>query len=294
MMFNQRSDLPLKKDPSNRFLPWLIAFMIYLATLATAGVMALDGLVSHWQAGVTQTLTVQIPPGTNEKKTSDTLSKTLNLLNRTHGVAHAKAIPHSEIMSLLEPWLGTSETVNTLPLPILIDVELLAGAKINLDRLLKDLKKLEPKVSLDDHSVWLERVIRLTQSVQVLAAAILGFIGFATIGTLVFTTRVGLAVHHSVIEVLHLIGAKDSYIARQFANHALELGFKGGLIGVALAGPTLLGLGYLSSRLEGMLLPDIALTWIQWTGLALLPVLTAFFASITARLTVHRTLKRMM
>ncbi|MCW9035729.1 MAG: cell division protein [Rhodospirillales bacterium] len=292
-MFNQRTDLPLHKDPSNRFLPWLIAFMIYLATLATAGVMALDGLLSHWQAGVTHTLTVQISPNASEKKTEQVLSASLNLLNRTHGIAHAKAVPHSEIMTLLEPWLGVSDTVESLPLPILIDVELLDGVQINMERLLKDLKKIEPSASIDDHSVWLERVIRLTQSIQILAAAILGFIGFATIGTLIFTTRVGLAVHHSVIEVLHLIGAKDSYIARQFANHALGLGLKGGMIGIALAGPTLLGLGYLSSRLEGMLLPDVTLTWIQWGGLAMLPVLTAFFASITARLTVLGTLKRM-
>jgi len=92
-VFNQRTDLPLQKDPSNRFLPWLIAFMIYLATLATAGVMALDGLVSHWQAGVTQTLTVQLSPGSSDKKNQKTLSTSLNLLNKTHGIAHAKAMP---------------------------------------------------------------------------------------------------------------------------------------------------------------------------------------------------------
>ena len=34
---------------------------------------------------------------------------------------------------------------------------------------------------------------------------------------MIFTTRAGLAVHHNVIEILHIIGARDGYIARQFA-----------------------------------------------------------------------------
>jgi cell division transport system permease protein len=34
-----------------------------------------------------------------------------------------------------------------------------------------------------------------------------------------------------VIEVLHLIGANDSFIAAHFQRHFLQLGLKGGLIG---------------------------------------------------------------
>jgi len=293
-MFNRRTDLPLEKDPSSRFLPWLIAFMVYLATLAVAGGMVLEGLVTKWQAGVTRTLTVQIPPMAEEQKTQEALSAALNQLNRTHGIAHAKAVPFSEVMKLLEPWLGASEIVENLPLPILIDVELLAGMEINLERIGDGLRKIAPGATIDDHGVWLERLIRLTKSIQVLAAAIIGLIGLATVGTLVFTTRAGLAVHAHVIEVLHLIGAKDSYIATQFAGHALSMGLKGGVIGVVLATPTLIGLGMLSSRLEGTLLPELSLSWPQWILLGLLPAVTAFFANITARWTVLRTLKRMI
>ena len=293
-MLNGRTDLPLEKDPSSRFLPWLIAFMVYLATLAVAGGMVLEGLITKWQAGVTRTLTVQIPPLETEPKTQEALSAALNQLNRTHGIAHAKAVPFADVMKLLEPWLGVSETVENLPLPILVDVELLAGMEINLDRIGADLRKIAPNATIDDHGVWLERLIRLTKSVQVLAGAIIGLIGLATVGTLVFTTRAGLAVHANVIEVLHLIGARDSYIAKQFAGHALVMGLKGGLIGVVLAGPTLVGLGMLSARLEGTLLPELSLSGGQWVLLASLPMVTAAFANVTARWTVLRTLRRMI
>ena len=38
-MFTRRSDLPLDKDALSRFLPWLIAFMVFLAVLAMANAL---------------------------------------------------------------------------------------------------------------------------------------------------------------------------------------------------------------------------------------------------------------
>jgi len=53
----------------------------------------------------------------------------------------------------------------------------------------------------------------------------------ATILSVTFATRAAMATNRHVIEVLHLIGAKDSFIASHFQRHFLQLGFKGGLFG---------------------------------------------------------------
>ena len=118
-------------------------------------------------------------------------------------------------------------------------------------------------------------------------------IALATAGTVVFTTRTGLAVHREAIEVLHLIGAQDSYVARQFAWRALMFGLRGGVIGLALAVPTLFAVGYLAASLEGGLLPAISFRASQWAGLAVIPLLVAAVAMLTARFTVTRTLAAM-
>ena len=60
--------------------------------------------------------------------------------------------------------------------------------------------------------------------------------------SIVFATRTGLAVNHGTVEVLHLIGARDTFIAAQFQWPALRLGLRGGLIGLLPALITLLGL----------------------------------------------------
>jgi cell division transport system permease protein len=38
-MFRTRLDLPLDRDGSVRFLPWIVALMVYLASLALAGTL---------------------------------------------------------------------------------------------------------------------------------------------------------------------------------------------------------------------------------------------------------------
>jgi cell division transport system permease protein len=123
-------------------------------------------------------------------------------------------------------------------------------------------------------------------------------VGAASVLTVVFTTRAGLAVHHDVIELLHLMGARDLYIARQFENEAMRLGLSGGIAGVALAALTLWALGHAAAATavlgeEAKLLPDLRLVLWQWGALALLPLLTGFAAMLTARLTVLRALGRM-
>jgi len=119
-------------------------------------------------------------------------------------------------------------------------------------------------------------------------------IGTATVATLVFATRAGLVIHHDVIELLHMIGARDGYVAGQFQMRSLWLGLKGGLIGMALATATFLVLGYLGRQIEAMLMPPLALGPIQWAALASLVAFAALISMLTARITVMRALARML
>ncbi len=108
---------------------------------------------------------------------------------------------------------------------------------LDLDALRKSLTEVAPDAVLDDHGTWLQRFIGLAENVQLIAAGIVTLVGFATIAIVIFATRAGMAIHHSTIEILHLIGAKDSFIASQFQRHFFWLGLKGGLIGMGIARP---------------------------------------------------------
>lgn len=295
-MFARRSDLPLKNDATSRFLPWLVALMVFLAAVTLAAVFVLRGLVDRWDRDVAGTLTVQIAPAFGEGGavgTQERVDKALALLRATPGVLSARALTQSELVGLVEPWLGSSDLVGDLPLPQLLDVSLKPDAGVDVDDLVRRLGAAVPGASVDDHRVWLSRLVHLSRTIEWFAGGTVVLIGLVTAFTVVYATRTGMAVHGEVIEVLHLTGAQDDYIARQFAERAFVLGLRGGLMGLGLAVPVLLSIAWSARRLEGGFLPELALPLLGWLAIALLPAAAAVLAMATARITVHGTLGRM-
>lgn len=294
MLGVRRSDLPLDKDAHSRFLPWLIAFMVFLAVLAIGGILVLGATASRWDQGIGGTLTVQIAATDDPTADQRNLQNVLNVIASEPAIESYVAIDEEHMMELLKPWLGAGADPQDLPLPRLVDVSLADGARFDIEAFTEKLQLRVPEATVDDHRVWLQRLVNLIQTVEMIGLAVLGFIGLATVGTVVFTTRTGLAVHKEAIEVLHLIGAQDSYIAAQFAGRALMLGLKGGLIGMMLGLPALLAVGYLAESLEGAALPDISFGVFEWLLFAAIPVAVALLAMQTARTTVLRSLARML
>ncbi len=292
-MLARRSELPLEADPSHRYLPWVIAVMVYLAALALAGALALDAAMSRWGQGLRGVITVQIPAPEGGQGAAGRAAA-LEVLGATPGVVQATALTRDQLAALLEPWLGPGNLSPELPIPDLIDVRLAPDAELDLEALARRLEAAAPGAQLDDHKLWLDKVIRLSRWIQLLAAAVVLLIAAAGMAIVVFTTRAGLAVHHDVIEVLHLIGAWDSYIARQFQTHALMLGLRGGFMGLALAALTLFVLSRAAATLEGAFLPALSLGAGGWAALAAMPLIAGLIATLTARATVMRALQRML
>jgi cell division transport system permease protein len=104
-----------------------------------------------------------------------------------------------------------------------------------------------------------------------------------------------LAIHRSVIELLHLLGAQDAYIARQFQVHALALGLRGGVIGGIAAVATVIILGP-AGHLLALPVPIAAygiFDWRLWVLLIVTGLIAGGVAMVTARITVLRQLSRM-
>ncbi len=287
-----RPALPLKNTAANRFLPWIVALMVYLAALGLAGALTLDSALGRWQSERSATLTVQVPPA-DAQTTEARVAAALDALRGAPGVAAARPLPRNELVALLEPWLGAGNVAPDLPLPRLIDVTLTPGATPDLRALETRLKAAVPGAEIDDHRLWLDRLAAAARSLQAVALAVVLAVGAAAVGTVVFTTKTSLAVHHEVVEVLHLIGAHDAFVAHVFARQALSLGLRGGLLGVGLAALTLAPVWHFTAGVESPLVPRLVVTPVAVAALAMLPVASALVAMVTARVTVLRALARM-
>ena len=99
--------------------------------------------------------------------------------------------------------------------------------------------------------------------------------------------------HRGTIELLHLIGARDNYIARRFVSHALSYGLAGGVLGLILATATLAALSLAAKGVDQTLLPRLSLGLTAWLALLSVPLASALIAMITAHITVLRALRRL-
>jgi cell division transport system permease protein len=259
--------------------------------------LALNGVLQGWDRGLAGTMTVELPP-TRDAANDKALAQVLAVLRATPGITDAAAIGRAAEGKLLEPFLGTAVTPDELQLPRLIDLRIASGAALDLGALRTKLVAAAPGAVLDDHRLWLDRLAALGFSIELTALVILALVGAAAVLAVIFTTRTGLSVHRDVIELLHLMGARDGYIAGQFQHQALRLGLGGGLIGLVLALVTLAGLSYAASAAAELgqaatPLPNLQLAPWHWVTLGLLPGAAALIAMLTARLTVLGALARM-
>lgn len=289
--------LPLQADDAARYMPWIVAFIVFLAALALAATLVIDRAVASWDRGLKSAVTVQIPPSPDEAAEAGEAraQAALAALREVPEVREASLVPAEKVRALLEPWLGSGAALEELPLPVLIDVDLAEPDAARLERVTAAVKGVVPDASVDSHRIWLDGLLERVRVAQLVAVAVVVLTLLATVATVVFAVRTGLAIHRPIVEVLHLMGATDAFIARQFAAQALRLGLRGAVIGMIPAVAALLALSRLGGQGE-------AGSWLAlaplldppaWGALALVPLVVALIAVTTARSTVLRLLGRL-
>jgi cell division transport system permease protein len=289
-VFSRHSDLPFERDQSTRFLPWIVALMVFLGALMFAAALVVSDAVDTWDSSLTGRMTIQIP---ENETPGDTIPKLTEALQTVKDITSVRIVPDAEARALLIPWLGEGVVESGLPIPSLIDVEIDAGSRIDPVLLQARLAEIAPNVAVNDHRAWLSALIDLARTAEILAFAILALIASAAVVAVIFTTQSGLAVHAAIIELLHQMGARDSYIASQFQLQALMLSLRGGVAGGAAAVIVLLFFGWIGRGIDAAFLPSLSLSLLDWIFLLLVPAGAVTIAMLTARVTVLRTLARM-
>ena len=197
----------------------------FFAAIALAGVLGLQHVAELWDSGAFAVVTLELPPDSSAEQRD----AAIEVMRRTVGVAGVERLDAGEVAALLQPWLGVDNVPADLPLPILIDVRITPGATVDWDEAIARLAAAVPEAVLDTGMAWVERLVDLARVGQFLALLVLCFVTGIAVLTVVFATRAGLAIHQETIELLHLLGASDSYLAREFQWQALWLGLRGGI-----------------------------------------------------------------
>jgi cell division transport system permease protein len=208
--------------------------MTFLASLTTGIAMLVVSAASDWQSEVSREITIQIRPAPGRNIDADVRAAS-EIARAAPGIAEIHAFSKEESARLVEPWLGAGLSLDDLPIPRLIVVKIASGKRPDFAALGQALAGRVPTASLDDHRRWIDRMRTMAETALFGCIAVMALVWVVTILSVTFATRGTMATNRPIVEVLHYVGATDSFISHQFQRHFLILGFRGGAIGGGLA-----------------------------------------------------------
>jgi cell division transport system permease protein len=237
---NERPQLPAKArimspivpraSISGRALVAVVAIMTFLASMTTGTVLLVSASAAEWQSEVASEITIQVRPVTGRDIARDTTA-IIETMRLQPGIVEVRPFSRDESAKLLEPWLGSGLSLDELPVPRVIVARVQPGTALDLAGLRARVTQVAPSASVDDHRAWIERMRSMTGATVFAGIGILVLVTIATIISVSFATRGAMAANRPIVEVLHFVGAGDSYIANRFLRHFLRLGLEGGVIG---------------------------------------------------------------
>ena len=195
---------------AGRSLVAVVAIMTFLAALTTGAAMLVVSTANDWQADVGREVTVQVRPAAGRDIEAD-VGKAVAAARAAAGIADVRAYSKEESEKLVEPWLGAGLHLDDLPIPRLIVIKLAPGVTPNFAALRQALANQVPTASLDDHRGWMERMRTMAGTAVVCGLAVLGLVVAVTMLSVTFATRGAMATNRPIVEVLHYVGATDSF-----------------------------------------------------------------------------------
>ncbi len=284
---------------AGRALTMVIAIMCFLACLTAGAVYMVNKSASAWFDDIASEVTVQVRPS-NKADLEKTVTLVSLFLARQPGISKVAPLSPEESARLLEPWLGNSDALDAIPIPRLIAVQIDRSKPPDLAAIRRSLETNFADVVLDDHRRWQSEIRTVTRSLALGGITVLILVAAATVATIVSATRSAMASNREIVEVLHFVGAGESFIAHEFEKHFLTVGVRAGLVG-ALAATlvflllplvmTLLGGGSLAATEFKRLIGTSGLDWPGYALFIVVVVVVASLCMLTSRFGVFRILK---
>lgn len=275
----------------------VVAIMSFLACLTVGAVSLVGQSAATWQSQISREATVQIRPARGfEIETA--LVEARAIAAGFDGVRSARIIEPEETLALLEPWLGSALGLDALPVPRLVVITIDETAPPDFAAMRGAIAEAIPNATLDDHRAWVGRLVAMARTTTLAGSAVLALVLAALVMTVVFATRGALAGNHEAIEVLHFVGARAGFIARQFERRFLMIGLVGASAGGALAVLAFVAVGLWAGRnltsAESEQLSaffgDFAIGPPVYLGVVLVIGLVGALTMVTTRITVLRLL----
>ncbi len=275
-----------------RPLTIVVAIMCALGCLAALGAAAGFRAADTWTSDLKSAMTVVV----QNPRDDASLARAAQIVGRIDGVTRSVAMSRERAKDLLKNY-GTDmgATLDALPAPRLIEVGVAARQSRVAERMDAALKAAGYTSFVNDHSRFTGEILKTSTVVRILALSALVALIVAAIASIAFAARAALETRRDAVEILHLVGAQDVFVAREVQSRFLRLGLIAGGIG-ALGAGLILVLGVVIFAIGATDLTSGA-PLIKWTDVWILiaaPFVTASASAWAAHVAARATLRELV
>lgn len=275
-----KGDFNFSGDKSNRFIPFIIGFLMYSATIAIMSCFFTQQLTSEWSNALNGHMTIEFQAnviGAEETLTEKQKEEVVKILQSTNGIKSVKILHETEILKILEPWLNSTSIPDDFPFPTIFDVEAEKNERIDLLLLTEKLSTISQGVKIHDHANWYAPIVKISNGLFFFAILLSVLIFVTVCSTVIFITKKTLNAHENIVKILQLIGANNEYIAAQFKRYYFSISCKASLLSILFSIFTVSGIIFVSSS-------GIDITVLKYILIFLLiPVITIILVMITSK-----------
>lgn len=275
-----------------RPLTIVVAIMCCLGCLAALTARAGFRAADNWTNDLESAMTVLVESPRDEAS----LNRAVAIANHVQGVQKANTMSKAKAKELLRNYgANIGALIEELPIPALIEIDLIDKNQNVTPALKSQLERAGFKIEIDDHSRYSGEIIRTSMVLRGFAILALLSLIIAAVASIGFAARAALETRREAVEILHLVGAEDSFVAREVQARFMRLGLVSGGIGALGAGIlTLVGVFVMKFGASALTSGAGLLKWYDIWVLLLAPIVTAIASAIAARIAARETLQELV
>ncbi|AZQ69029.1 cell division protein FtsX [Silicimonas algicola] len=256
----------------------------FLAVFAIALSLAAGDLATRWETELAGTATVRLPAADEGQDVQ--VATILEALKQTPGIGTAHRLDDGEQAALLAPWFGTDLPLDSLRLPILIEVTEI-GDGPDVEGLNLRLEAEAPGAVYDNHGRWRAPLAEAAGWLRKLGTVSLILIAGVMAVTIALAASAALAANGQVIDVLRLVGARDAWITRAFVQRFTLRAAAGAGAGTLIG---MIALLLMPGGAETGILAGLGLSGVEWLWPLVIPPAAALLAYAATRAAAARRL----
>ena len=292
--------LPLHKKSGSIQLFILIALMTSLAVIITSIHFSMFSTVGQWKNAIQYQASIEVPTinKDGQKFTEFQIQKNqkriMGYLKNSHIAQNATIMKQDDVSALLTPWLGEDNTVlDNITIPTVINFQLVDAGKDEVQKLKTNIQTIIPEARIQTHENWLDKFLDIMDGIHILGVMILIITFTATIFVISSSVRARMTIFKDELSLLHIMGAHDKFILKQFFLYLVSICVPACTIGYICASILLSLLSFSLLKSDIAFLPSFTLNISQFIALLIVPLCISVIALIIGAKTVLSEMQKM-